>query len=146
MKGPAPLPRALKIIKGVRPYRINQNEPKPQIVNGDLPTAWAKIMTADARAFWKQYAPLLSRLGVLTEADLPALRITCELQAKWLRITAKLNGKKKLSSKIELAYLRMANQIETQKLRYLQQFGMTPSSRGKIETLGANEEENEDLD
>jgi P27 family predicted phage terminase small subunit len=145
MKGPAPAPTALKILKGVRPARINQNEPKPRSVSGELPIGWGKSMSIGSRQFWKKYAPMLSALGVLTEADLPALRTLAELSARWLRLGARVN-KGKIKPDLELQYLRILNQIETQVLRYLQQFGMTPSSRGKIVVVGAGDDEDKGLD
>ena len=83
MKGPAPAPTALKLLKGVRPARINKNEPKPKSHSGVMPPGWGAHMSEGAKRFWKQYAPVLSDLGLLTEADLPAMRVMAELWAKW---------------------------------------------------------------
>ena len=141
MPGPAPAPTALKILKGVRPARINQDEPKPQSHSGVLPPGWGAWMSPGAKRFWKRYAPMLSRLGILTETDPPAFRMTAELWAKWIRLTNIVN-KGKLKPADELAYLRILNNIETQMLRYLQQFGMTASSRGRI-SIGDRPEEEE---
>lgn len=131
MPGPTPAPTALKILKGVRPARINYNEPKAKSHSGVLPSGWGAWMSPGAKRFWKRYAPMLSELGVLKETDLPALRMTAELWSKWVRLTNKVNNGK-LEPDDELRYLRILNNVETQMLRYIQQFGMTASSRGRI--------------
>ncbi|MBU2095929.1 MAG: P27 family phage terminase small subunit, partial [Alphaproteobacteria bacterium] len=68
--------------------------------------------------------------GVLTEADLPALRVLAEQWSRWLVTQEVLNGDID-DPKLRLAYMRMADKLEVQMLRYLQEFGMTASSRGK---------------
>lgn len=70
MPGPPPEPTRLKILKGVHPYRINKNEPKPRSVSGSIPRGWATWMSDGAKRFWNKYAPVLSELGVLTVAAL----------------------------------------------------------------------------
>lgn len=157
MPGPQPSPTRLKILKGAKPYRINQDEPKPQSHSGKMPPGWAPHMSRSARTFWKKYAPVLSRIGVLTESDLPALRILAELWSKWTTAQRAINKKgltyesKNDEGEVMRIYQRpevkLADQLETQMLRYLQHFGMTASSRGKISIAGlSSEEEDEDLD
>lgn len=141
-KGPTPAPTALKLLKGVRPARINREEPKPKSVSGDLPAGWSAEMSEEAVGFWERYAPVLSNLGVLTEADLPAFRVLSELWARWLGC-AKAQLDADLEPKDALAYMRVANNVETQMLRYLQEFGMTASSRGKIVVVGQSDDEDE---
>ena len=144
MKGPAPAPTALKLLKGTQPCRINKNEPKPKSVSGSIPQGWSTSMSDSAKRFWKKYAPKLSELGILTETDLPALRIMAELWSKWVRLTNTAN-KGKLPVKTLLSYLRVINTVEHQMLSYLQHFGMTASSRGSISIAGADKDEDEGI-
>ena len=143
MPGPSSTPTQLKILKGVHPYRINKNEPKPRAVVGTIPRGWATWMSDGAKRFWKKYAVILSELGVLTETDLPALRILAELWTKWVRCTNTIN-RGKMKAETELQYLRIADKLESQMLRYLQHFGMTASSRGTISISGASDEGEDD--
>jgi len=151
MKGPAAAPTALKILKGVRPARINQNEPKPRSVSGNIPSGWSQSMSDGAKRFWKKYAPILSGLGILTEADLPALRILAELWSQWLKVTLVIS-KGGMTYETETGYQRerpevkLADKLETQMLRYLQHFGMTASSRGNLSVSGLPDEEDGYLD
>jgi len=139
--GPRAAPTALKLLKGVRPARINDKEPKPKSVSGAIPTGWGAHMSDGAKRFWERYAPVLSKLGVLTEADLPAFRVLAEQWSRWVA-TQKLI-KTEEDPKLLLATMRIADRIETQILRYLQEFGMTASSRGKIVVMGQSEDEDE---
>ena len=143
MPGPRSAPTALKLLKGVRPARINKNEPKPKSVSGSIPQGWSTSMSDSARRFWKKYAPKLSELGILTETDLPALRIMAELWSKWVRLT-NIANRGRLPTKELLSYLRVINTVEHQMLSYLQHFGMTASSRGSISIAGSADEEKPD--
>jgi P27 family predicted phage terminase small subunit len=98
-------------------------------------------MSPGAKRFWKRYAPMLSELGILKETDLPALRMTAELWSKWMRLTNRVNSGK-LEPADELGYMRLLDRLESQMLKYLQQFGMTASSRGRI-SIGDRPEEEE---
>ena len=99
-------------------------------------------MSAGAKRFWAKYAPILSNLGVLTEADLPALRVLAEQWSRWL-VTQGLMNAGVDDPKLLLAYMRMSDKLEVQMLRYLQEFGMTASSRGKIVVVGQSDDEDE---
>lgn len=141
-RGPSAAPTALKLLKGVRPARINKDEPKPKSVSGAMPPGWGAHMSDGAKGFWKKYAPILSNLGVLTEADLPAFRVLSELWARW-GLAQRLQHGKEDDPKLLLSYMRISDKTETQLLRYLQEFGMTASSRGRIVVVGQSDDEDE---
>ncbi len=90
MPGPSSEPVALKLLKGVKPYRINQNEPKPKSVSGAIPKGWALWMSDIAKRFWKRNASRIAAAGVLTEADLDSFRILCELYSSWIQVTNRI--------------------------------------------------------
>ena len=139
-RGPAAAPTKLKLLKGVRPARINSDEPKPKSVSGAMPPGWGAHMSDGAKRFWKKYAPVLSNLGVLTEADLLAFRVLAELWAQWVA-TQSMMKKSTKDPQLTLSYLRVSDKLTTQMLRYLQEFGMTASSRGKIVVVGQNDDD-----
>ena len=143
MPGPNPTPTVLKLLKGVKPYRINKNEPKPKSVSGNMPSGWGAHMPDGAKRFWKRYAPRLVDLGLLTEVDLDTFRILCELideRKKLVNIIRKDGFVYKTKNQYwETMYKQrpevgMKDRIDTQIYRYLQLFGMAPSSRSKIST------------
>ena len=63
--GKAPTPTHLKIVKGDRKDRINQNEPKPKKAKPKCP----KWLSADAKVVWKRTADQLDAMSLLYEAD-----------------------------------------------------------------------------
>ena len=152
MRGPSPAPTALKLLKGVRPARINKNEPKPPAITGAMPKGWALHMSETAKRFWKKNAPALARIGLLTEVDLEAFRAMAEIYAKWISCSQTINKKgisytdKFGETKIR-PELHLANKLESQFMAYCRQFGMVPAERGRTTTGGGKEEEDDgDLD
>lgn len=154
MRGRFPEPTKLKLLKGTRSSRINKNEPQPKSVSAAIPPGWAKFMSGTAKRYWGRYAPALSELGVLTEVDLPAFRILCELYSVFVRLTNILNKKgltyeaKAKSGGVLIRSrpeLTMLNEVETRYLQYAAQFGITPATRGRI-SLAPPDEDDEDLD
>ena len=67
--GPKPKPTELKILEGNPGRRpLNDQAPKPQPVAPPMPRGLPK----GARKFWRDHAPKLESLGILTEVDGPA--------------------------------------------------------------------------
>lgn len=66
------VPTSLKVLMGNPGKRpLNKNEPKPKPVAPPCP-AW---LPAKAKYYWRQVAPELERLGLLTAVDGPALAV-----------------------------------------------------------------------
>ena len=152
MKGPAPEPTRLKILKGVRPCRINKNEPKPRTVSARIPSGWEKQMSTNAKIFWRRHAPRLVKLGLLTEIDLDTFRILCEIYNRWRECASAIKKHGMIYENPESEVLKfrpevgIIDKLEKTMLSYLQQFGMSPSSRGGISVEIPIGNEDEDLD
>jgi len=134
MRGRKPIPSALHLIRG-NPGKRKRNDREPQpAALGPAPPAW---LADDARAEWQRLAPMLARLGVLTETDADALAAYCEAWVTWKQATQKLRqfgmvvkGKHELPT--TSPYVRIAHHAMTQMRAFLVEFGMTPSSRARI--------------
>lgn len=111
MKGRPAKPTALKILEGAQPCRINRAEPSLPPGSTDTP-AWLPDF---AREHWAELAPMLSRAGLLTEGDRPALAALCLAYAS-MRLDPH-------DVKARESYRRM-----------LVEFGLTPSSRSRIKS------------
>ena len=156
MPGPQPAPTQLKLLKGVRPARINQNEPKPRAVSARLPQGWGRHMSGPAKTFWNRYSQKLVGLGLLTEVDLDTFQILCELMTERRKLMGliKKHGyvymtKDKDGNMLIMKpnpAVEMKNKADSQILKYLCLFGMAPAPRGKISAVGPINLDDDDLD
>lgn len=90
---------------GKRP--INKNEPQPAKAGLEPP----KWLSPDAKKVWRQYAPKLQDLGLLTELDVEFFALGC----------------------VQLVAARAGNDKAVQEVqRILAQFGFSPSARAKL--------------
>ncbi len=141
MPGPQPLPTNLKLLKGVKPYRINQNEPKPRVASAAIPAGWGAQMSQAAKGFWKRNAQKLIDLGLLTEIDLNTFRVLCEIWADWVYIRRLLKKSGMIYETTNAAKEKIFKQrpevnlvidMEKQLNIYLSLFGMAPAPRSRI--------------
>ena len=155
MPGPQPLPTNLKLLKGVKPYRINHNEPKPRVASANLPSGWGVQMSVAAKGFWKRNAKKLVELGLLTELDLNAFRVLCEIWADWVSIRRLLKKSGMIYETTNAAKEKVFKQrpevnlsidMGKQLNSYLSLFGMAPAPRSKISAESPLNLDDEDLD
>lgn len=74
-----PKPTALHALHGTTPDRDRSREPKPTVGVGRPPAHLAPI----AASFWRKWAPILTKLRVLTEIDAVHLQTTAAAYANW---------------------------------------------------------------
>ncbi len=73
MRGRKPVPTALKVVRGNPGKRaLNTREAEPAPPATLTPPDW---LAEDAKREWADKAPMLHRLGLLTEADLDAFAL-----------------------------------------------------------------------
>ena len=137
------VPKERKIIRGT--FRNDRNpaeEPEPTIV--DKVPSCPPHLGRHAKAIWKRLAPEMVRAGVLTVVDVPALEILCSTYQDYrdAREAVFLNEKGKPQTLRQ--YLRGRNSQtmpEYNALKaayatyksYAVEFGLTPSSRNRID-------------
>ena len=119
MTGRKPKPTALKIIKGTaRKHRMNDKEPKPETAKKQAPPGWLNV---DAKKEWKRLIAELTDNGIVTNLDLSMLAALCQL---WGEYIAGI----KTSEPVSMAHV-------TQMRLLAAEFGLTPSSRSKVEAI-----------
>ena len=144
-RGPKPTPTALKLLKGVRPCRINENEPQPPTARPKKP-AW---LDKGARREWNRVCKLLESLGLLTELDGAVLGVYCQAFSR-------LRQAEDVIAKEGMTYTaggqikpRPEILIASKAMKIIQQiageFGMTPSARGRLEVPDLTDFDDEDL-
>ncbi len=112
-------------------------------------------LSSSARAEWKRVAPILHKLGLLTDIDRTALAGYCESFAMWKECqkilqkegyTVTVHQKNRKGEEVG-TYFQKRPEVEIadralSKIRdFCNDFGMTPSSRGKM-TLPGEDEDN----
>ena len=147
--GPKPKPTNLKILEGNPGKRsFNLNEPKPISIAPECPD-W---LLDEAKKEWKRLAPELERLGLLTILDMAAFAGYCQSYAKFKAAEefVKKHGttyripKKNKAGKVISVYMApypevaIARHSLKQIRMFAQEFGLTPSSRGRIYLPGGS--------
>lgn len=149
MTGRKPTPTNLKVLRGNPGKRkLNKQEPQPPAGVPECPD-W---LSEKARLAWDEVAPVLHKMGVLTVIDRLALSALCESYADYrdsreavedpdigrVYETQTQTGGTMFRARPEVLMLKDADR----RLRsWLAEFGMTPSSRSRIQTGDAGEED-----
>ena len=150
-------PTNLKVLEGNPGQRpIPENEPSPQpVCDIPKPPPW---MNTDGKKMWKHVAPQLERLGLLTEVDLQALAAACQswgLYVECERFFRKKNpetgekygrtyiytNKEGHKNEIERPQVKIGQKALEHFRSFMAEFGLTPSSRAKINIKPPESEE-----
>lgn len=137
-RGPAPAPTALKKLQGNPGKRpLNQNEPKPDNGKPQCPS-W---LSYAAKRQWKRIATPLHEAGLLTSIDGTGLAMLCETYASFIEARADVLARGQLlfnddGTPYANPSLWQMNKARVELLKWLREFGMTPSSRSTIKLPG----------
>jgi P27 family predicted phage terminase small subunit len=133
--GRKPTPTNLKLLRNNPGKRsINQKEPKPD----GVPECPGELSN-DARKEWERIAPILLRMGLLTNADRAALAGYCSLYAEFIQAELAIrelgatfttpNGHVQVRPEVSIRKHALAGLTP-----YLARFGLSPSDRAGMET------------
>lgn len=137
-------PTALKLLAGTaQPCRM-KNEPKPQPVAPKCPSRLPK----EAKRKWKELAPKLEKLGLLTQVDGGAFADLCLCLARLAEAeqSISINGllvPAKDGLKRNPA-LQTAREYRQAVARWYEKFGLTPADRGRLDMPAARERDEDD--
>lgn len=139
MAGRKPTPTSLKQLNG-NPGKRALNRKEPQFSEG---ATCPKHLTKAAKAEWKRVSEELSAQGLLTTVDRAALAAYCASWARW--VDAEENLQKfgavirspKSGFPIQNPYVGVANTALDHLRKFASEFGMTPSSRSRINVSSA---------
>lgn len=136
-------PESLKLLRGtVRPGRKKQS-PNPGSGIQQTPPSW---LSPYAKAFWRRYVRKLNKLGVLAEADQPAFEELCLLYARIRECHETLKEEGLLvpgrgAPQVKHPLISVLNAAENQFRLLGAEFGLTPSSRGRLDIPAPSEED-----
>lgn len=134
MGGRLPKPSAKKRMEGTdRADRRNGNEPEPDLLADISPPSH---LAPECAAVWRQVAPLLRRIGVLTVVDVIALEMLCDAVADY-RKTRALRGDDFVVASAKgndmLNQLHVAMAMSSKRAEsFMARFGMDPVSRSRL--------------
>jgi P27 family predicted phage terminase small subunit len=147
MKGRKPLPTQLKAIEGNRGKRpLPQNEPKPAPIMPGMPDWLDEIAIQE----WQRLAPSLTRLGLLTEIDYIPFATLMQEYSDMIQLRRYINengrtyqhenvkGNANETTRPEVYMLQKC--VQNIKA-FCAEFGLTASSRGRIQVPGVDDED-----
>lgn len=135
------LPTEIKKQRGtLRSDRVNKNEPTPPLGIPPVPT-W---LTEEGQKSFIELAKLLHDMSVLTRADELSLTLLCDSFSDYKHakdVINKLGPTQDVTSReghtktIQRPEVLIANQSFTRVFQLLKEFGLTPSSRAKVNAM-----------
>jgi P27 family predicted phage terminase small subunit len=153
MRGRKPKPTSLKILQGNPGKRpLAKNEPRPTPTAPGCPT-W---LSPEAKAEWRRVVPELDRIGMLSRVDRAALATYCEVWATFVTAQRDLHehGLRIMAFRTESAdgltiyvqpaknpSVQIARDSAAQVRQFCAEFGLTPSSRARIDLPERDDED-----
>ena len=135
------LPTELKKQRGtLRKDRVNENEPKLPSVIPPIPT-W---LSEDGQKAFSELSNLLHDMSVLTQADELALTLLCDAYSEYKRAkevvnelgaTMEVTSREGNTKSVIRPEVQIANQSFVRVFQLLKEFGLTPSSRAKVNAI-----------
>ena len=135
------LPTEIKKQRGtLRQDRMNDNEPKLPCVIPPIPT-W---LSEDGQKAFVELSTLLHNMMVLTQADEMALTLLCDSYSEYkkakdvvneLGTTMEVTSREGNVKSIIRPEVQIANQSFVRVFQLLKEFGLTPSSRAKVNAI-----------
>lgn len=142
-----PKPPELRLLEGNRGHRPIPPTPKPRL-EFPQPPRW---LLRTAKKEWRRVAKELYALGLLTVIDKAALEMYCQCYARWKQADDKIGEMECPATESgylqQDPYIAIAHKYAKLALNFLTEFGMSPSSRARVnvEKLRDNKSEFERL-
>lgn len=142
-RGAPPAPTALKLVRGDRPSRVNEDEPTPDERVCPSAPSWLPV---EAKALWKRLAPDLHAKGVLTWWDRDEFAVLMEAFAvhRWASVeitkdTILVTGDK--GARVKNPALQAQRDAASTITSFGGRFGLSPSDRQNLKLGGADDDE-----
>jgi len=111
----------------------NKAEPKPKVSGVPNPPAY---LGRFGTALWKDYAPKLVTLGILSEIDTRAWEVLCHAYGRMRQAAADVKRHGRVYTKDGVVRMRPEVRIEAEARKefrqYCAEFGLTPASRSRV--------------
>lgn len=136
MRGPKPIPTAIKALRGNPSRRpLNRKEPLPPEGEFSCP----QHLNAAARREWHRILPMLKAMGTAKPVDRSVVAIYCQAYGRWVEVERKLKDKgplyaTKAGNVIQSPYLGIAHREEEIMLKAGAELGIGAATRSRINT------------
>ena len=143
MKGRKPKPTKLKELAGNPGGRpLNSSEPRPP--TPDRAPYAPRYLNAEGKREWRRIVPLLMSLGLYTDLDYAALAMYCQAYGRWVQAERALAKQELILTGAEGGMyqnpmLHVANKAWDQMRKILAEFGLSPSSRSRLQLRAGDE-------
>lgn len=138
-RGPKPLPANVHLLRGnpsKKPMAELRDSVAPEV---DLPSA-PKHLSGEALKEWRRIGKELKALGLVTRIDRAVLALYCTAWGRYVDAEKRIAemGEKGLVDEtpngfmVQSAWLNVSNKAQEQCLKYLSEFGMSPSARSRV--------------
>ena len=147
-RGPKPKPTALKRLHGNPGKRELADEPQPDASMPRPPEHLGSIATAE----WGRMARELNRIGLLTQVDRSAFAAYCCVYETWVEAEGEIERMRaeginpytyttEKGNTVQRPIVGVRNKALELMLRYLGEFGLTPSSRSRVSVPNLEQDE-----
>jgi P27 family predicted phage terminase small subunit len=151
--GRKPKPTALKLVTGNPGKRaLNKREAKIDLAQPTPPA----FLNDDAKVEWGRVVGTLYKAGLMTEMDRGVLAAYCQAYGRWAqaeRALARMADKDEMNralmvkttngNAVQNPLVGIANKAKADMVRYALEFGMSPSSRSKVNANPDDSEEDQ---
>lgn len=137
-RGPAPTPTKLLEARGSWLAKTRKREPKPDLCE-DLPKP-PRWLPKTSRTHWNAYGEEIMRLGVMAGIDRIALALLADALAEYTKAQREFHKQgffhvSDKGARIQNPCVGAMHQARLHVLKLLQEFGLTPSSRARVEQI-----------
>jgi len=149
LRGPQPVPSAIKKLRGNPGKRPLPNEPKRDALTvDDLKAACPEQLSAERKRWWRYYAETFGPSKIITATDLILLEQLCSATAERVDFDRKLEEAGPLYKSPKTGYIvvspmyGLASSARDREFKLLQQFGGSPTSRPNVQPVGGAKSDN----
>ncbi len=138
-RGPRPTPTAILRQRGSRRANLRKGERQPLRERPTCP----RWLDKTAKACWKQIIPQLDQMGILTTIDANAIARYCVLWSRWIKAEQFIAGhgetyplrdnEGRVKCLQQFPQVAIAHRLSIALTKIESEFGMTPSSRSRID-------------
>jgi P27 family predicted phage terminase small subunit len=138
-RGPKPLPANVHMLRG-NPSKLSSDRLRDSVApEVEIPNA-PKHLQGEALKEWKRIGVELEKLGLVSKIDRAALSMYCTAWGRHVEAENKIRelgedglvGVTPNGFQVQSAWVNISNKAMEQCMKYLSEFGMSPSARSRV--------------